>query len=96
MKFNDEDETWLYLASNDGTLVQAEVRGSRQERWLYQGLHSLDFPGLYQTPWAWYPLIIGLSLGGVALSLTSAIVGWRFLRAKVRPIPEVSRVSRSA
>lgn len=90
-KFNDADDTWLYLDARDGSLVQAEVRGSRAERWLYQGLHSLDVPGLYQTPWAWYPLIIGLSLGGLALSLTSVIVGWRFLRAKVSPAAELVR-----
>ena len=74
-KFNDPDETWLYLDSRDGSLVQTEVRESRIERWLYQGLHSLDFPWVYQTPWVWYPLIVGLSLGGLALSLTSAVRG---------------------
>ena len=82
-KFDDLDQTWLYLDATDGSIALAEVRGSRVERWLYQGLHSLDFPGLYQTRWAWYPLIIGLSLGGVALSLTSLVIAWRFLRGKV-------------
>lgn len=95
-KFNDADETWLYLYAGDGSLVQSESRGSRAERWLYQGLHSLDFPGLYQTPWLWYPLIIALSLGGLALSLTSVIVGWRFLRGKVRPAAEPMPLTRSA
>jgi len=77
----------------EGSLVLAEVRGSRTERWLYQGLHSLDFPWLYQTPWAWYPLIIGLSLGGVALSLTSLVIAWRFLRAKLAASTHPARVS---
>jgi hypothetical protein len=84
-KFDDVDGTWLYLDANDGSLVQTEVRDSRAERWLYQGLHSLDFPWIYQTPWLWYPLILVLMLGGLALSLTSAIVGWRFLRGRTRP-----------
>jgi PepSY-associated transmembrane protein len=91
-KFDDPDQTWLYLDSSDGSLVLAEVRGSRAERWLYQGLHSLDFPRLYQTPWVWYPLIVGLSLGGIALSVTSVIVAWRFLRGNVRAAEPV-RVS---
>jgi hypothetical protein len=78
-KFADPAGTWLYLDSNDGSLVQSETQSSRYERWAYQAFHSLDFPGLYQTPWLWYPLIVGLSLGGLALSLTSVIVGWRFL-----------------
>ena len=95
-KFDDADETWLYLYAGDGSLVQTESRSSRAERWLYQGLHSLDFPGLYQTPWLWYPLIVGLCLGGLALSLTSVIVGWRFLRGRVRPAAEQVPLTRSA
>jgi hypothetical protein len=96
-KFNDPDETWLYLDSRDGSLVQTEVRESRIERWLYQSLHSLDFPWVYQTPWVWYPLIVGLMLGGLALSLTSAFVAWRFLRGKARPVAaEHVALSRSA
>jgi hypothetical protein len=95
-KFDDPDQTWLYLDANDASLALVEVSGSRAERWLYQSLHSLDFPGLYQTPWLWYPLIIALSLGGLALSLTSVIVGFRFLRGKLRPAAEPVPLTRSA
>jgi hypothetical protein len=95
-KFDDPDRTWLYLNANDASLALVEVSESRTERWLYQSLHSLDFPGLYQTPWLWYPLIIVLSLGGLALSLTSVIVGFRFLRGKVRSAAEPLPLTRSA
>ncbi len=87
-KFDDEHDTWLYLDAADGSLVQTEVRGSRVERWLYQGLHSLDLPWLYQTPSIWYPLIIGLSLGGLALSLTSVVIGWRLVCGKTSRVAE--------
>lgn len=90
VKFNDPEETWLYLDAAEGTIALAEVRGSRMERWLYQGLHSLDFPGLYTAAWAWYLVIVGLSLGGLALSLTSLVIGWRFLRGRGRPVAEPS------
>ena len=90
-KFDDEHDTWLYLDAADGSLVQTEVRGSRVERWLYQGLHSLDLPGLYQRPWVWYPLIIGLSLGGLALSLTSVVIGWTLLRSKASGVARLLR-----
>lgn len=90
VKFSDPEETWLYLDAAEGSIALAEVRGSRMERWLYQGLHSLDFPWLYGSPWAWYVAIVGLSVGGVALSLTSLIIAWRFLRGKVRPVAEPS------
>ena len=95
-KFDDEDETWLYLDARDGSLAQVEVRGSRAERWLYQGLHSLDVPWLYQTPWAWYSLMILLSLGGLALSLTSSVIAWKMLRAKASSVAEPVRLRRSA
>jgi len=96
-KFDDPDQTWLYLDSHDGSLVQTEVRESRLERWLYQSLHSLDFPWVYQTPWVWYPLILGLMLGGLALSLTAVVVGWRFLRGRARTVAaEPIPFSRSA
>lgn len=80
VRYADPDATWLYLDSRDGSVVQKEVKRSRLERWLYHGFHSLDFPGLYQSPWAWYPLILILCAGGLALSLTSLVMGWRVLR----------------
>ena len=46
---NDADRTWLYLYAGDGSL-QAEVRGSLAERWLYQGFHSLNLPWLSRRP----------------------------------------------
>ena len=54
-------------------------------------------PFLITLLWLVAPLIVGLMLGGLALSLTSAFVAWRFLRGKVRstaaePVP----LSRSA
>jgi hypothetical protein len=90
VRFDDTDRTWLYLDAHDGSLVQREIRRTRLERWVYRGLHSLDFPGLYQTRWAWYLVIVGLSLGGTALSLTSAIVAWRVARNLVRRRPPVA------
>jgi hypothetical protein len=78
--FNDPDATWLYLDAHDGSPVQRETRRTRLERWIYHGLHSLDWPRLYQTAWAWYPLIVLLSLGGLALSATSVAIAWRVLR----------------
>jgi hypothetical protein len=81
--FNDPEETMMYLDAHDGQLVQTEVRRSRLERWVYHGLHSLDFPRVYQNPWLWYPLVLALSLGGLALSLSAVIVGARYLRSLV-------------
>ena len=44
---------------------------SRVNRWLYNGLHSLDFPILYRSRPAWDLVLIGLSIGGIALTVVS-------------------------
>lgn len=94
VRFSDPDETWLYLDAHDGSLVQREVRRSRVERWLYHGFHSLDFPWLYQTAWAWYPLILTLCAGGLVVSVTSVMMGWRVLR-RARPLSRGRRGHRA-
>ncbi len=60
--------------------MQRETSKGRRVRWLYHGLHSLDFPGLYQAGWLWDAVIVTLCVGGLLLSMTSVIVGWRRLR----------------
>jgi hypothetical protein len=80
IKYADAAGSWLYLAARDGALLQRETARGRRVRWLYHGLHSLDFPGLYQAGWVWNVIIVTLCTGGLLLSMTSVIVGWRFLR----------------
>jgi hypothetical protein len=80
VKYEDADRSWLYLSAADGAVVQRETASGRPFRWLYHGLHSLDFPGLYQAGWLWDAVIVTLCVGGLLLSFTSVIVGWRFIR----------------
>lgn len=66
----------------------ARVVGHRESdawfnRWLYHGLHSLDFPWLYNHRPAWDILVLLLLAGGTTLSVTSAIIGWKLLRRKI-------------
>jgi len=58
-------------------VAQKEETRSRIERWLYNGLHSLDFPHLYQSRPAWDITVIGLSLGGCLLSVTAVLLAGR-------------------
>jgi uncharacterized iron-regulated membrane protein len=80
VKYADADQSWLYLSARDGGLLLRETASARRVRWLYHGLHSLDFPRFYQADWVWYPAVLTLCVGGLLLSMTSVIVGWRFLR----------------
>jgi hypothetical protein len=96
VRYLDEVETWLYLDPTRGGVVQRSERTSRRLRWLYQGLHSLDFPFLYFERPAWDLVVIGLSLGGTVLSVTTMLPAWRRLRAHARGAVRRLRRSRGA
>ena len=55
-------------------------------RWLYHGLHSLDFPWLYKYRPLWDIVVISLMLGGTALCVTSLVLTWRVLARKMAVI----------
>jgi hypothetical protein len=63
--------------------VLKEERLSRLERWLYHGLHSLDFPFLYYRRPLWDIVLIVLSIGGIVSSATTVLPAWRRLRGHV-------------
>jgi hypothetical protein len=51
VKLDDPDRTWLYIDPRMSQLVGRVHRLDRAERWLYNGLHSLDFSfWYYQRP----------------------------------------------
>jgi hypothetical protein len=83
-QYADSKRTWLYFDPKSGAIVQKEERLSRVNRWLYHGLHSLDFPFLYYRRPLWDLVVIALSAGGLVLSLTTMPVGWHRLRRHAR------------
>jgi len=80
VRFADPRRTWLYLDPRRGAIVRKEERLSRVNRWLYHGLHSLDFPFLYALRPLWDVVMIALSLGGLTSALTSLLPAWRRVR----------------
>lgn len=47
---DDGEETRLYIDADTGRLIRAYDRNGRGFRWLMNGLHSLDLPGLNTQP----------------------------------------------
>ena len=84
VRYTDPQRTWLYLDPAQGSVVQRSERVTRLRRWLYQGFHSLDFPFLYFERPLWDIVVIALSVGGTALSVTTMLPAWRRLRAHAR------------
>jgi hypothetical protein len=83
-RYDDEVQTWLYFDPARGAVVQKEERRTRVERWLYHGLHSLDFPVFYYQRPLWDVVLIALSIGGVVSTVTIALPAWRRIRRNLR------------
>ncbi len=79
-RYDDANATWLYFDPSQGAVVQKEERRSRLERWLYHGLHSLDFPFLYYRRPLWDIVLMLLSIGGIVSSVTTLAPAWHRLR----------------
>ena len=86
VRYEDEHATWLYLDPEQGGIVQRSTSVSRLRRWLYQGLHSLDFPFLYFHRPLWDIVVIVLSIGGTVLSFTTMLPAWRRLKRHGRAL----------
>jgi hypothetical protein len=75
VKLGDRDRTWLYIDPRMSQLVGRVHRLDRVERWLYNGLHSLDFSFWYYKRPLWDIGMILLSLGGLATSAIGLFLG---------------------
>ena len=84
VRYDDSDGTWLYLDPARGGIALRTDDTRRLLRWLYQGLHSLDFPFLYYERPLWDLVVIVLSIGGAVVSATTLVPTWRRLRRHSR------------
>ncbi|HYE87386.1 MAG TPA: PepSY domain-containing protein [Vicinamibacterales bacterium] len=80
VRYADPQRTWLYFDPRRGSIARKEERLTRLNRWLYHGLHSLDFPFLYYRRPLWDVVVIALSLGGLVLSATTLTASWRRIK----------------
>jgi hypothetical protein len=80
VKFGDPDRTWVYVDPEMSQVVARIHRIDRVERWLYNGLHSLDFSFWYNRRPLWDIGVITLSLGGLASSSIGLFLGIKRLR----------------
>jgi len=79
VRYADAAATWLYLDPSRGTMTRQDTAG-RWNRWLYHGLHSLDFPFLRFKRPLWDIVVIVLSIGGLAISVTTLVPSWQRLK----------------
>jgi len=75
--------TRYYIDVKTGQIVGTYNPRNWINRWMYHGLHSLDFPFLYKHRPLWDIVVISLMLGGTAVCITSLVLTWQVLRRKL-------------
>lgn len=76
---DDSNSTWIHLDAFSGEVLSVMDRGRRVYRWLFNGLHSLDFPWLAKHRPVWdIVMFIGL-FAGFSVSVTGTVIGLRRL-----------------
>ena len=83
--WDDPARTWLHIDPATGQLLGVQDQRKRAQRWLFALLHSWDWLPLITRRPAWDAVMLALSVGGLLLSATGAIVGWRRLVRRKRP-----------
>ncbi|RWU20789.1 sodium:proline symporter [Pseudomonas alkylphenolica] len=85
VRFDDPQQTWLHLDLYTGEVSGVVDQPKRVSRWLFALLHSWDWLPLLQRRPAWDIWMIAFSVGGLILSVSGAVLGWRRLsRGKLR------------
>jgi uncharacterized iron-regulated membrane protein len=79
LKFDDPAQSWLHIDPATGALLGQIGSGGRSYRWLFNALHSFDFPWLLIWPPLRHIVVWLLSSAGVLISVSGIVIGWRRL-----------------
>jgi len=78
---NDTENTRYYLDPTSGALLRRADTEARWHRWLFAGLHRMDFAAWLRVRPAWDLIVITLMLGGIAASATGVYLALRRVRS---------------
>ena len=79
VELNDSDSTWVHVDAYSGEILSVMDRSRRLYRWLFNGLHSLDVPGLVERRPLWDFVMLLLLVIGLIGSVTGVVIGSRRL-----------------
>ena len=80
--FDDADATWFHVDPGTGEVQNRLDRSGRINRWVFNGLHTLDFGLLLRHRPAWDIVLWLLSAAGLVVSISGTVMGWRRLRTR--------------
>ncbi|MET0706574.1 MAG: PepSY domain-containing protein [Tardiphaga sp.] len=78
--FDDDTQSWFHIDPTTGDLLGRSDSSRRSYRWLFNALHSFDFPWLLAYRPAWDIVVWLLSLLGMTISVSGVVIGWRYLK----------------
>ena len=81
--FDDADKTWLHIDPTTGEILGRTSDSGRLYRWLFNALHDFDLRLLLHHRPAWDLLLWALSVGGLIISISGVVIGWRRLGRKL-------------
>jgi hypothetical protein len=82
--FADAQASWVHVDPHTGAVLGRIDSYRRLSRWLFGMLHSWDWLPLLERRPLWDTVLIVLSLGGMVMSLTGVVIGWRRVGLKLR------------
>ena len=74
---DDADETWVHVDLTTGDLISVMDNSRRIYRWLFNGIHSLDFPGLANHRFTWSLLMLILMSTGLIFCITGIVLAYK-------------------
>jgi pepSY-associated TM helix domain protein len=81
--YGDAENTRVYIDLRTGQMADSMNAAQRNRRWLFYFLHSWDVPAILRTGSGRDAVLILLSAGGLAVSVTGVVIGWRRVKVKV-------------
>lgn len=85
--YDDPARTWIYISPASGQVLDISNASSRAYRWVFAGLHQLDFRFLVLHRPAWDLALWLLAAGGSVTSVSGLVIGWRTLRGRRKRLP---------
>jgi len=79
-EYPDAAQTWLHIDPYTGEILSQASSGKRTSRVLFALLHSWDWLPLLENRPVWDVLMVSFSLGGLIISVTGVVIGWRRLK----------------
>ena len=76
----DDESTRYYIDPQSGALLQRTDATARWYRWLFGGLHRIDFTAWMRARPVWDIIMLTLLLGGLALTTTGFYLALRRIR----------------